>query len=182
MSRRPASVTAANLALLVAAGAIATDSVIGLVLAEPVTDAFQQAYAPVAGAEFSVLSIRTTGAILLIAAGGLVVLAGLNHRGSRTAQINTWVLGALVLCWGGSSLTGERRAPRGAPDPAELERLLAAAVPGWVDPVTTGTSLSAMVAVTVAMLLLALPASNEFFRRAGPPGPPRLAASDRPPG
>jgi hypothetical protein len=178
MTPPPLSVTAANIALLVAAAGITTDSVIGLVLAEPVTEAFQQAYAGVEGVEFSVRSIRTTGAILLAAAGGLGLLAGLNHRGSRTARINTWVLGTLVLCWGGSSLSGERRAPRGVPDPAEFERLLAAAVPGWVDPVTTGTILTAMVAVLVAMLLLALPASNEFFRGTGP----LLARGDLPPG
>lgn len=184
MSRRqvrgaPVSVTVAGLALLVAAAGIAVDSVIGLVLAEPVTDAFRRAYAGVDGVDFSEASIRANGTILLIAAAGLVLLAWFNRRGSRAARVHTWLLGVLVLCWGGSSLLGERRVPQRVPDPAELERLLAEAMPGWVEPVTTGTVLVAVVAVAVAMVLLALPASNQFFRRADQPP---LTAADLPAG
>lgn len=173
---RPASVTVANLALLVAAAGLAMDSVIGLVLAEPVTAAFQEAYR--GEADFSVVSIRTTGGILLVAAAGLVLLAGLNQRASRAARVNTWVLGLLVLCWGSfTSLGGQSPTPRSAPDPAELERLLAEAIPGWVEPVTTATVLVSMLAVALAMLLLVLPSANEFFRQARPP---RLSAADLP--
>lgn len=173
---RPVSVTVANLALLVAATGLATDSVIGLVLAERVTAAVQEAYR--GEADFSVVNIQTTGIILLVAAGGLVLLAGLNQRGSRAARINTWVLGLLVLCWGSfTSLGGQSPTPRNAPDPAEYERLLAEAMPNWVEPVTVGTVLVSMLGVAVAMLLLVLPGANEFYRHAHPP---RLSAADLP--
>lgn len=163
----PGSVRVAGLALLLAAAGIAVDSGIGLVLAEPVTDAFRQAYAGVDGVDFSVVSIRANGAILLVAAAGLGLLAWFNQRGSRAARVHTWLLGALVLCWGGSSLLGGQRVPQRVPDPAELERLLAEAMPGWVEPVTTGTVLVAVLAAATAMVLLALPGANRFFREAG---------------
>jgi hypothetical protein len=163
---RPAIVSAANLLLLVAAAGIGTDSVIGLVHAEAVTAAFTRAYAGVEGVRFTVLSIQYAGVVLLVVAAGLTVLAVFNHRGSGTARINTWILGAIVLCWGGSSRFSERRAPRRVPDPAELERLLAEAVPGWVEPVTRVTISISMLALLAAMVLLALPPAHRFFRTA----------------
>lgn len=167
-SHRPATVSAANLLLLVAAAGIGIDGVIGLAHAEAVTAAFRRAYAGVEGVRFTVLSIQFTGVVLLVVAGGLTLLAALNQRGSGTARINTWVLGAILLCWGGNSVFSERRTPRNVPDPAELDRLLAEAVPGWVDPVTTTSIAVSMLALLAAMVLLALPPARGFFRRTVP--------------
>lgn len=168
----PGTVTAGGVLLVVAAAAIAFDSLVGLIYAVPVTEAFQQAYAGVEGARFSVLSIRTTSAILLVVAAGLVLLAYLDQRGSATARINTWMLGGLLLCWGGASLFADPGPPRDVPDPAELERLLTAAVPGWLEPATAVSQVVTLVAVAAAMLLLTLPPSRRHFRTGGT-APPR---------
>jgi hypothetical protein len=159
-------VSAASLLLLVAAAGIGADGVIGLVHAEAVTAAFRRAYAGVEGVRFTVLSIQYTGVVLLVVAAGLTLLAVFNHRGSGTARINTWILGAILLCWGGTSRVGERPSPRNAPDPAELDRLLAEAVPGWVEPVTRVSNSIALLALLAAMVLLALPPAHRFFRTA----------------
>lgn len=161
--RRPATVAAANLLLVLAATALAVSSITGLTYAEPVTEAFQRAYAGVEGVRFSVLSIRATGVILLVVAGGLVLLALFNQRGSATARIDTWMLGTLLVCWGGFSISSDRGPPESAPDPVALERMLAAAMPGWVDPVATASMSITVAAVLAAMVLLALPASHRFF-------------------
>lgn len=177
--RAPATVTAATVLLLVAAAALATDGAIGLAYAVPVTEAFRRAYEGVPGADFSVLSIGFTAGVLLAAAGGLVVLAWFDRRGSRFARFQTWMLGAVLLCWGGSSLVTEPGEPSDVPDPAELERLLDQAMPGWADAATAGTMPVAVGALLPALVLLALPASGRFFRAVtqarlagdGAPGP-----------
>lgn len=168
---RPAIVSAACLLLVVAAAGIGADGVIGLLHAEAVTAAFRRAYAGVEGVRFTVASIQFTGVVLLVVAAGLIMLAAFNRRGSGTARINTWILGAIVLCWGGTSRFGERRPPRNAPDPAELDRLLAEAVPGWVEPVTRVSISISMLALLAAMVLLALPPAHRFFRTTAPARP-----------
>lgn len=165
-SHRPAVVSAANLLLLFAAAGVGADSLIGLAHAQAVTNAFRRAYAGVEGANFTVLSIGFTGLVLSLVACGLVALAFFNQRGSGTARVNTWVLGTILLCWGGPSVFTERPPSQTAPDPAELDRLLAEAVPAWVDPVTSVTIAISMLAVLVAMVLLALPPARQFFRQA----------------
>ena len=167
----PRTVVGAGLALALAAAAIAFDSLIGLRYAVAVTEAFRRAYEGVEGVRFSVLSIRATSVILLVVAAGLILLAYFIQRASATARINTWVLGALLLCWGGSSLIADPGPPRDAPDPERLARLLDAAVPGWVGPVTTVSQLVSLLALATAMILLLLPSSHRHFRAGGPDPP-----------
>ncbi len=164
--RPPGMVTAANLALGVAAAAMTTDAVIGLRYARAVTDVFQRAYAEVPDTRFSIVSIITTSVILLVAAAGMLLLAYLNHRGRPAARIHTWILGAVVLCWGRPALNRDRGVPESVPDPAAFEAMLAAALPGWVEPVTTVTSMVTTAAVLAAILFLATPAAGQHFRPA----------------
>lgn len=161
--RPPGVVTAANLALGVAAVALTTDAVIGLRYARAVTDVFQRAYADVPDARFSVVSIVTTSVILLVAAAGMGLLSYLNHRGRAAARIHTWTLGAVLLCWGVSSLNRQRGTPDSVPDPVAFEAMLAAALPGWVEPVTTVTAMVTVAGVLAAVLLLATPAAGRHF-------------------
>jgi hypothetical protein len=51
-----------------------------------------------------------------------------------------------------------------APSGAELADRLSAEV-GWLQPFTTATSLISLLALLAAMILLALPPSNEYFRK-----------------
>ena len=159
----PRTVSAGSALLLAAAAAITFDSVVGLIHARAVTEAFQIAYAQVESAQFSIVSIRATAVVLLVVAGGLGLLAYLNLRGSPAARVNTWVLGALLLCWGGYSLIAPARPPSTVPDPAQLERLLDAAVPAWVEPATAISQMVVLVAMLGAMILLARPPARRHF-------------------
>jgi hypothetical protein len=51
------------------------------------------------------------------------------------------------------------------PDPAEVQRRLEAGLPGWYNPITTTLSVISLLALLGALILLALPASNPFFRK-----------------
>ena len=52
------------------------------------------------------------------------------------------------------------------------ERIINEHVPGWYEPVTIATIVVGLLALIAALILLALPASNEFFRRRPEPEPP----------
>jgi hypothetical protein len=165
-SPRPAVVSVATLLMLVAAAAVLTDGLVGMAHAGAVTEAFRQAYAGVEAASWSVVNILVAGGVLLLLAAGLATLGILNLR--RRARLHTWMLGAVTVCWGGSSMVTGRRAPRDAPDPQRLQRLLDQAVPAWVGPLTRVTIAVAVVAVATAMVLLATPRAGDYFRDATP--------------
>lgn len=113
------------------------------------------------------------GAVIgLIIGAGLAVLAAFINRGRNGARITTWVLGGVLLCCTGfgvvgnalsSSMTGGGTA--GGPDPKELERRLNDELPSWYGPVTTTTAIITLLALIGVIVLLALPPSNEFFRK-----------------
>src|SRR5690606_37024128 len=94
-----------------------------------------------------------------------------------------WVVGGILLCLGGCGLLSTAvqqnmnlSAQNGdlGFDPERIEQLMAERLPGWYEPLTWGTSLLAMLALVVALILLALPAANEYFRapRYEEPPPP----------
>ncbi|HEX5598264.1 MAG TPA: hypothetical protein VFX61_19950 [Micromonosporaceae bacterium] len=175
---RPTSVTISSYLLFL----VAALQVIGLVMALSVMGAFREAYEKAfAGTEMA--EAATTIAVAtfigmavfgLLLAAGLVVLAILNNKGKNPARIVTWVIGGIWLCCGGIGLLGQAAgsafgagAPGDAngPDPAEMERILEERLPDWFTPVSTLTSVISLIALLVALILLALPASNEFFRK-----------------
>ena len=126
-----------------------------------------------------------------LALGALGLLLAKPRNGARIA---TWVVGGLGLCCGGFSLVGAAfgavagtvgETPESSEQTAELERVLQEDLPGWYQPVNVGASLVGVLALLVALILLLLPPSHEFFRgtepaAVPPPYPPSFP--QQPPG
>lgn len=111
------------------------------------------------------------GVIALIIGIGLVVLAFLNLRGKNPARIVTWVVGGLfVLCCGIGSLLGAAGGAMNidsgadAPDAADVQSKIDAAMPSWHGPVNTVLLIIPILLVLGALILLVLPASNQWFK------------------
>ena len=179
---RPATVTVAGLLMLLLALTAVVYVVASIVVLGPTTDAFNEAFAGTdledTGAVIAATSVATA-VIYLLFGLALVILSVFNNRGRNGARIATWVVGGVALCCGGLSLislavpdlsTGGMGQQPDMPDAEEIERIVAEHLPSWYDPVIIGSSVVGVLALAVALLLLALPASNEFFRR--PEQPP----------
>ncbi|HEX7745177.1 MAG TPA: hypothetical protein VF462_07945 [Micromonosporaceae bacterium] len=175
---RPSSVTISSYLLML----VAALQVIGLIVALSVIGATREAYKQAfAGtnmadqAETIATASLIGGAVLgLLVAIALVVLAILNNRGKNASRIVTWVLGGLfVCCLGGALIVNAAGNAFGvnnadganAPDQAEVQRVLNEHLPSWYRPVSTTISVIALLALLTALILLALPRSNEFFRK-----------------
>lgn len=190
---RPSSVTISSYLLIL----VAVLQVIGLIIALSVLNATREAYkeafagtnmADRAGS-FATLTLIGTAVVGLLVAIGLVVLAMLNNRGKNASRIVTWVLGGLFLCCSGIGLALSAAGNAigmnntngtNAPDQAEVQRILNEHLPGWYGPVTTTISIIALLSLLIALILLALPRSNEFFRRPQPAWEPPLPGSTYP--
>jgi hypothetical protein len=171
---RPSSVTISSYLLY----AVAAIQVIGLILALSFIGKTQQVYkevyagTSVEGAEsFGIIGIVIGAVVGLLLAVGLVVLATLNNRGRNVSRIVTWVVGGIgVCCIGGSlgtgALTGSMNSGNGdVPSPSDVQRRLDEVLPSWYGPVSTTLTVLSLIGLLVALILLALPASNEFFRK-----------------
>ena len=173
---RPSVVTLSSwLLILVAAiqvlNLIVTLSVIGKIR-DVLKDAYAGTSAESAGDVAYAFTIGTSILSLLLAAG-LVVLALLNNRGKNASRITTWVVGGILFCCtGGSLLNGVSGGTMGGgntsgdlPSGQEIQRRLEDALPSWFAPVSTLLGVVALLALLGALILLALPKSNEFFRK-----------------
>ncbi|MFI6227248.1 hypothetical protein ACIBCR_07985 [Micromonospora echinospora] len=128
-------------------------------------------------ADFATVVAVGAGIVTLLLAVGLVVLAVLNNRGKNGARITTWVVGGILLCCSGGTLisgaAGSVSGPVGGssadmPSQEEIARRLEEALPSWYYPVSTLANVVAVLALIAALVLLALPASNQFFRKQQP--------------
>ncbi|MEU5939113.1 hypothetical protein ABZ807_07960 [Micromonospora sp. NPDC047548] len=129
-------------------------------------------------ADFAV-AFSLGGAIVgLLLAIVIAVLGLFNNRGVNGTRITTWVLGGLMFCCcgfgtvsnaaGGFTAGSGGTTSGGMPSGEEVQRRLEEALPSWYGPVTTLLSVVALLALLVALILLALPKANEFFRKPQP--------------
>ncbi len=172
---RPGVVTISSYLLISYAVLALIDMVIGLTTLGTVREIYRDAYAGTEneGTEGVVVFVFVAMSMVrLLFAAGLVVLALLNNRGMNTARIITWVVGGIALCCTGVGLAlsaaGSAVGGETSDDVAsqgEIDRRLAEALPSWYEPVLTLTATLGVIAVLVALILLALPKSNEFFRK-----------------
>lgn len=175
---RPAVVTISSWLLILYAAIqvvslILTISVIGTIR-DVMRDAYQGTPAEQAG-DFAVVGAVGGGAFMVLLAVGMVVLALFNNRGKNGSRIATWIVGGILACCGGIGLVNNavggfiRGGPQtgNMPSAQEIQRRLDDALP-WYRPVTTLLGVLALLALLVALILLALPKSNEFFRKPQP--------------
>ncbi|MGC5285696.1 hypothetical protein [Micromonospora sp. DT231] len=132
-----------------------------------------ESFEPESGVAFAAVgSVAVLGADLLTAvlAIGLLVLSAVNAVGVNGARIASWVAAPLFAC---CATVGVARSPRPLSfmySDENLDRITALArdrMPEWLEPVLFILGVGAPLAVTVALVLLALPSANEFFRRWG---------------
>ena len=141
----------------------------------------EDAYADTDGgdeiAAFTSVTIIGFAIFGLLVGVGLVVLAIFNNRGKNASRITTWVVGGIFLCCGGMGLISQAaggsmnfggQADANAPSPEELQQALSDGLPSWYEPLSLVLSLIGVLALLVALILLALPPSNEFFRKREP--------------
>jgi NADH:ubiquinone oxidoreductase subunit 6 (subunit J) len=121
----------------------------------------------------SIILIAAVGGVVInvLFAAGLAILGVFNSRGRQGARITTWVLGGITLCCSGIGLAGtaatsalETSGRTGGPSAREVQDRLAAALPSWYGPTTTTLSVLMLLALLGALILLALPPSNAYFR------------------
>jgi hypothetical protein len=135
------------------------------------------------------VTVAIAAGIPLLFGIAIVIFAIPTSKGKNWARIVSWVLGGIGICCGGSSLissaTGASFNMSGsgtnAPSQQDIQRAIDAAVPSWFTPALGAISILGLLALIAAVILLALPASNEFFRKQPPeptwepPAPPSVA-------
>lgn len=172
---RPTVVTVAVYLLFVVAAIQLINALTTFSIAGQLTDAIRDVYAgtEAEGAESFVSVIFIGGAVVNLLIGvGFAVLALFDGRGKNPARIVTWVIGGISLCCFGASLGSTALAgsmgtgtTTGGPSEAEVQQRLEEALPSWYSATNTTLSVLALLAILGTVILLALPASNEFFRK-----------------
>ncbi|MEU5551710.1 MULTISPECIES: hypothetical protein [unclassified Micromonospora] len=178
--QRPGVVTISTYLLLLFAICQLISVVVSLATIGTVREVMDEAYrdSTVEGAEslgdFTVVLGVATAIFLLVVALALFGLGLLNLRGKNGARIATWVVGGIMLCCTGfsllSGLAGGLTTPGAEtsgdmPSTEEVQRRLEEALPGWVTPVSLLLGVISLLALLAALILLALPKANEFFRK-----------------
>lgn len=171
---RPGSVTISSYLLFLVAAIFVINSIISLSTMGTASDVVRDAYAGTSmeGSEGFVTAFTAVGVVLnLLLAAAFVVLGLFNNRGRNGSRITTWVLAVIGVCCtglglGDNALNSMNTGSAGeGPSSAELADRLNEAMPGWVGPVETLLNVIALIALLAAVVLLALPPSNEFFRK-----------------
>ncbi|KOX15116.1 hypothetical protein ADK66_01785 [Micromonospora sp. NRRL B-16802] len=111
--------------------------------------------------------------LVLLLAVVLGVLAIFNNQGRNAARITTWIVGGIMVCCvGGTLLTGVAGnftttgdTSGDMPSGEEIQRRLDEALPSWITPVSVLLGIVSLLALLAALILLALPKANEFFRK-----------------
>ena len=173
---RPTVVTVAVYLLYAVAAIQVINAVLTFSIAGRITEAVRNAYAGTEADGFeSIVTVAFGGGAIinLLLGAGFAVLGWLDGRGKNPARIVTWVIGGIALCCFGVGLGGTAfvssfdtaDTTTGAPSDAELQRQLDAAQPSWFEPTTTTLSVLSLLAILGTVILLALPAANDFFRK-----------------
>jgi len=176
---RPAVVTVASYLLYLVAVFEVINAILVFATLNTVKDAVNDLYANTSlsndGGTVIAVAYSIGAGINVLFAVGFLILGLFNGRGKNGARITTWVVGGISLCCvgaglGSSALTGSLRdgANRTGPTQSQIQSRLADALPSWYTPVTTTITVLTLVAILTVIILLALPASSDFFRKPAP--------------
>ncbi|WP_211275367.1 hypothetical protein [Actinoplanes rectilineatus] len=170
---RPATVTISSILLYGVAFLQAMSALLVLSSIGTLREVYTEAMAD-AGADEVDLAGLFTGIMVIIVviyaviAGGMVVLAIFNNRGKNPSRIVTWVFAGIGLCCNALGLTSsasDMAAGTGSGTSGDVfTEASADALPGWYDGVELLLTLLTVLALLAAIILLALPQSNAFFR------------------
>jgi hypothetical protein len=168
-------VTAAGTLLYVAAGLIIVQVIVSASILNRELTATREAFQNLDNGS-SVIGVTKAASIAslvinVIVAAAFAIFAYYNLRGRRGIRIASWVVGGLaVLCYGcgtvGGSL-GTKLSTSTDRDPAikAASQHVADSVPSWAT--TAGTVVDALlfISLLLAIVLLAVSASNAYFRK-----------------
>jgi hypothetical protein len=189
---RPGSVTVSSYLLYLYAALGLIGVAVNLSQIGTTSDVYRDAYegTDAEGFEtFYTVSSVVIAVIGLLFAVAFVVLAIFNNRGKNPSRIVTWVLGGISLCCSGIGLAGSALgssmnfgspSDSDLPDASEIQQRLEDALPGWYMPVSLILSVIGLLALLAALILLALPPSNEFFRKPAPAWEPPVPGAAYP--
>lgn len=179
---RPTTVRVSSYLLYVTAAVSVITAVLSLSQISTINGVYKDVYAGTAaqGTEAVAGISSAIGAVFyLVFAVGMVILAHFNNKGRQGSRITTWVIAGISACCtaGGAIANGFTNSilsslgttsAAGQPSPAELQRKLNEALPSWYTPVTVTLAVVSALAAVGAIILLALPASNAYFRKTAP--------------
>ncbi|WP_157641059.1 hypothetical protein [Longispora albida] len=172
---RPAVVTVSSALLVAFVALLLVNTVAALVgTTDAVNQTMEDAYKDIPNGDAAldlVKAIQVVSLILnLVAALGFLVLAFFNLKGSNGSRITTWVLAGIgTLCCAcgifgaaaGGGFGGDEASKAAAERVAE-------AYPSWYQPVTMGAMVLGLLCLIGAIITLALPAANDYFRKTPP--------------
>jgi hypothetical protein len=169
-------VTASTYLLYFAAAASIVSAVLSLTTIGTVRRVYADLYANTAGdgTESVIVAASVVGVVInILFAAGLAILAIYNNRGRQGARISTWVVGGIFLCCNGFGLLGNAATSgmnldtgsNSGPSANEIEQRLSDELPGWFTPLSTVLTVLVVLTLLGAVILLALPAANAYFRK-----------------
>lgn len=180
---RPGTVTASSMllhltaALLVLSAAVSVFTYSALSTSE-IEDIYRQGGADATVAETSaavVLGAAYGGAVITVLVAALFVVLGLSvNKGRQWARITTWVIGGIGLCCCGFGLAGQAltssltTGSQGGVDQDAITKALTDQMPAWTTSVSIVISVVQLLSLLTVIILLALPPSNNFFRKPAP--------------
>ncbi|MEU4243836.1 hypothetical protein [Actinoplanes sp. NPDC026619] len=168
--------TAASYLLYLVAVLEVINAIIAFTIIGPVSDALTDVYANTSLADSGSTIIKasyTIGAVVnLLLGAGFALLGYFDSRGKNPARITTWVIGGIALCcvglglgFSGVSSSLENDTTSGGPSSSQVQRAIEDAIPSWYTPLSITVTVIVLISLLTVLILLALPASNEFFRK-----------------
>ncbi|GAA4677089.1 hypothetical protein [Phytohabitans rumicis] len=188
---RPGSVSISSYLLYLYAALGLIGVVVQLSVLGTTSDVYREAYEGTTaegGEVFVTVTTVIVAVVGLLFAVAFVVLAVLNNRAKNASRIVTWVLGGISLCCSGVGLASTAftnsmdfgSTDSDVPSPSEIQSRLEDALPSWYMPTSITLTVLALLALLAALILLALPPSNEFFRKPAPAWEPPVPGSAYP--
>jgi hypothetical protein len=171
---RPTVVTVSSYLLYLTAALRLISAVVSLTTINTISDVYRDAYSGTTGEGTEAVIVASTIVTVVVSilfAAGLAVLAIYNNRGRQAARVTTWVIGGVLVCCSGIGAVGTAATSSmtfdtgNGPSASDVQRRLSDALPSWYTPTSVTLSVISLLAVLAAIILLALPASNAFFRR-----------------
>ncbi|WP_433266135.1 hypothetical protein ACQPWR_02320 [Micromonospora vinacea] len=168
---------------------------LGQVAAEAVQEhtylrAREQVGTPSGFAALPLVFLMGVGLVVALTALLVLALALANLAGRNWTRVVTWVVGGVTVAVSAGWLflgliflvSGGDDIPE-SPDRARVEEVAGQLMPGWAEPVSTVSGFVASPVLLIALVLLALPPANAFFRwRGGEQDPSYPAETTRPDG
>ncbi|MEU8299023.1 hypothetical protein AB0C04_17270 [Micromonospora sp. NPDC048909] len=124
---------------------------------------------PSAFAALPMMFLMGVGLLVALSAVTLLLLSLANLAGWNWTRVGTWALGGVTLMVAACGLALDLIPTGGAsPDTTDWDAVHAVAaqlMPGWAEPVGNISGLVASPALLCALVLLALPPANAFYRK-----------------